>query len=113
MNWLIAFPIYWRAFLATPVRISQRHERRAVPSPFGSREGEALIVDGHVTGEASSHGSRIFLVCRVGEFAMLDTRDVAALGIGPLAKPVLRATFRRFTAQTQQVRERGGSGQFR
>ena len=87
MNWLHLVSYFWGgAFLANAVpHLVSGQRGEPFQTPFAKPPGEGLSSSTiNVLWGAFNVIVGYILVCRVGEFALLDAGDVAALGLGAL-----------------------------
>ncbi|MCP3440416.1 hypothetical protein [Bradyrhizobium sp. CCGUVB14] len=87
MNWLHLVSYFWGgAFLANAVpHLVSGQRGEPFQTPFAKPPGEGLSSSTvNVLWGAFNVIVGYLLVCRVGEFALLDTDDVAAFGLGAL-----------------------------
>ena len=100
MNWpdLIAY-FFGGAFLTNAIpHVVRRHDGKMVQNPFAKPPGEGLSTSTiDIFWGFFNLLVGYFLVCRVGEFGLRTTSDVAALGLGGLLIGlVLARQFGRF-----------------
>jgi len=87
MNWLHLVSYFWGgAFLANAIpHLVSGQRGEPFQSPFATPRGEGLSSSTvNVLWGFFNVIIGYLLVCRVGEFALLDTGDVIALGLGAL-----------------------------
>jgi hypothetical protein len=87
MNWLHLVSYFWGgAFLANSIpHLVSGQRGEPFQTPFAKPPGEGLS-SSTVNVIWGSFNAMVgyLLVCRVGEFSLLNTRDVVALGLGAL-----------------------------
>lgn len=87
MNWLHLVSYFWGgAFLANAIpHLVSGQRGEPFQSPFAKPPGEGLSSSTvNVLWGSFNVVVAYLLICRVGEFALLDTNDVVALGLGAL-----------------------------
>ena len=87
MNWLHLVSYFWGgAFLANAIpHLVSGQRGEPFQTPFANPPGEGLSSSTvNVLWGAFNTIVGYLLICRVGEFSLLDTGDVVALGIGAL-----------------------------